>query len=279
VSRRGAIGVGVALAFVYVGGAAISGHLDPLDRRPLLDGLAPPPAYEWVEPPAALASTNTAPEATTFRLTTSTATYEPSTGSVANVYATGNYQATLALQAGAIPPHQSAQGAVLTFTPFAPTDQVEVPDGYQIAGNVVQITASYQPSGGDVTVLGADAQLTLAYPLVFGGIDDTVLTSSDGRRWAALRTSAHPGQQLVVARIDRLGFFAVGQTTGSDRPGLTPAEPSAESPVWLFAAVGVLGLLAIIAIVVVRAGNKSRPARPRRPPPPREDDSFDPWKG
>ena len=274
-SRRLAVGLGLLLVGGYLAGAAFSAHLDPLDARPLLDGLAPPPAYEWVDPPPALASTNKTPETKTITLSPSGATYDPKIGSTAGVYATGNYQATLSLAPGAIAPLSGAREVVLRFVPTAPPPSPVVPDGYQIAGNVLEITAIYQPTGTAARELSADAQLMLAYPAVFGGIDDTVLASSDGQTWKALQSTNHLGQQLAVANIQRLGFFAVGQTAGS---GLGSGTSGSEGiPVWVVAVlVGLAVIAAAAAIAVRRRGSARTVDRPR--PPPRDDDPFDPWK-
>jgi hypothetical protein len=279
VSRRRVFAIGLALCCLYLVGAALSGRLDPLDRRPLLDGLAPPPAYQWVDPPAALASANKPPQAKTFRLTPETATYDPATGSGAGVFATGNYQATLALSAGAIAPMHGATQAILTMRPSAPVQGAVIPDGYGIAGNVIQITATYRPAGGTVTDLTGDAQLTLAYPLVYFGIDDAMLRSADGTTWETVKSTDHLGQQVVIGDIDRLGFFAVGQTAGTERqPSTTAAAGSRPIVVYI-----VGGLLFVAVFAAVGALWRSRSSQPVKPPkdrrrPPREDDPFDPWK-
>jgi hypothetical protein len=276
VNRRLVAALGTAVAAGYIAAAALSARLDPLDARPILDGLAPPPAYEWVDPPPALASTNKTPYAKTVTLTSKEATYDSKTGSAPGVYATDNYQATLSIAPGAIAPQAGAQGIELRFVPTAPDPTGTVPDGYQIAGNLVEISATYQPSGGKVTDLSADAQLMLAYPAAFGGIDDVVLTSSDGRTWKSLPSTNHLGQQLVVANIKRLEFFAVGQTTGS-----SPAAPAIASggvPVWVIAALGGLAVLAAAAAIAVRRSGSSTEGEPRPPQPARDDDPFDPWK-
>jgi hypothetical protein len=275
VSRRLTAALGIVIAAGYVAAAAFSAHLDPLDARPILDGLAPPPAYEWVDPPAALASTNKTPSAKTVTLTQQEATYDPRTGSAPGVYATDNYQATLSLAPNAIAPRAGARGVELNFVPTVPNPTSTVPGEYQIAGNVVEISATYQPAGGEVTDLSADAQLMLAYPAVFGGIDDVLLASTDGRVWKELPSTNHLGQQLVVANIKRLGFFAVGQTTGAS--SAAPTGTSGGVPIWVVVALGGVAVLAAGAAIAVRRGG-SNPEAERRPRPPREDDPFDPWK-
>jgi hypothetical protein len=271
VSRRLVAAIGCLAAAAYIAAAAVSAHLDPVDARPILDGLAPPPAYEWVDPPSALASTNTKPETKTVTLSVDQATYDRRTGSAPGVYATGNYQATLSLAPGAIPPEAGADRVVLRFVPKAPAANATVPEGYAIAGNVVQITATYHPGGGQATTMAADTQLLLAYPAVYGGVDDTVLTSTDGRTWKALRSTNHLGQQLVVANIARLGYFAVGQTSGS---GVSSVATASEGvPVWAFVALGALALLAVGAAVVIRRSGRSDGGA-RRPGRGSDDDPF-----
>ena len=44
-SRRAALVVGLLCATAYVGLATLSGHLSPLARGPLLDGIGPPQDY------------------------------------------------------------------------------------------------------------------------------------------------------------------------------------------------------------------------------------------
>jgi hypothetical protein len=276
-SRRRAVGLGLVVMSTYLAGAALSARLDPLDARPILDGLAPPPAYEWVDPPPALASTNKAPEIKTVTLSASQATYDPKTGSEPGVYATGNYQATLSLAPGAIAAQPGVREVVLRLAPTASSPSSVVPDGYQIAGNVIEVSATYQPTGDRATELSADAQLMLAYPVVFGGIDDTVLMSADGQTWEAIPSTNHLGQQLVVANIQRLGFFAVGQTSGSGASsGPSGGSEGISTPVWVVVLLGGLALISgVAAIAIRRSGSNRSDGRRRRPP--RENDPFETW--
>ncbi len=276
--RRGrALAIGIVVIACYIAAALVSARLDPLARRPILDGLAPPPAYQWVDPPPALASTNQRPDTKTVVMTPAGATYDPQRGSAPGVYATANYQTTLSLAPGAIAPQEGARGAVLRIVPSAPEPSAVVPDGFQIAGNVVRISAAYRPSGDHVTQLSAQAQLMLAYPAVFGGFDDTVLTSPDGHTWEALPSTNHLGQQLVVANIERFGLFAVGQTAGSSPAAGTGGSQGV--PVWVIVVLAGLAIVAAIAAVIAR--RDSRPVGPRPEARRRrgDDDRFgDPWK-
>ena len=59
-SRSGlALLAGVGIVTLYLAGAAVSGRASILARRPLLDGLAPPTPYRWVNPPPDLAAGET----------------------------------------------------------------------------------------------------------------------------------------------------------------------------------------------------------------------------
>ena len=54
--RRRALGLATAVGALtlYAVGAAISGHLSLIARRPILDGVGPPPPNDYVNPPPSL---------------------------------------------------------------------------------------------------------------------------------------------------------------------------------------------------------------------------------
>ena len=92
------IAAGIAIVAFYAATAWLSGQLSPLARRPLLDGLAPPTPYRWVDPPPELASTNLAPAPGTFRVELGTR------GSLTAVLTTTDAQVTLILPKGSFAP-------------------------------------------------------------------------------------------------------------------------------------------------------------------------------
>ncbi len=208
-----------------------------------------------VSPPPARATTNQVPVLKTFELSERTATYDPSNGSAAGVFASDDYQSTLAISTGAFPPLPGADGALITMTPLAPMSRIALPHGYKIAENVVLISASYSPAGGSISKLSANAQLTLAYPRV-SAAPSTILTSVNGRRWFTVPSGDRLAQQLVVASIHKLGFFAVGQKAvgggvgfEGDGPLLTHASSSL-APVLVLAG---LVFAALVVVLVMRA--------------------------
>ena len=256
-SRRRIAAIGAALVLAYVAGAIVSGALDPSLRRPLLDGLAPPPAYRWVEPPPALASTNQRPASGRFSIQ-----LDAKKGSAPGVFSTKDFQFSLALALGAIPPHGDDTSIALEATPLAPDRRAQLPTGMQIAGNVMRVRATYEPSGMPVDRFSPDGELGLVYPLLFQGVGytDTVLRSDDGRAWTALETEDAAAQQSVHASVNAPGYYAVGQT----------ASPSSGGG----SATGSRSIAVVIAIVAILVGafavlrrRSDRPApRPPRPP-------------
>ena len=179
--RRRAAAVGVAVCLAYLVGAMVSGSLGPASRRPILDGLAPPPLYKWVDPPPALASSNQPPSSGRSLIA-----LDPTKGSAATVFSTRDFQASLALGEGAIAPHGRDTKVQLVITPLAPKTDAIVPTGTQIAGNVIEVSATYEPSGASVGELHTRGELGLVYPLLFQGVGfmDTMLRSPDERSWS-----------------------------------------------------------------------------------------------
>jgi hypothetical protein len=274
--KRRAVAAGVVLAVAYIAAVLVAARSDPFLAKPILDGLAPPPLYRWVAPPPAFAATNQAPASGRFVLSPAGGNYDPGKGTGAGVFSTGDFQVSLALAAQAIAPAPGADGVVLRITPLAPGADVTVPDGFTIAGNVIRVEATYRPTGDAVTSLQRPSLLTLAYPIVVqGGFADTVLFSEDGRRWTQVESTDHPAQQSVLGTIHPLGYFAVGQASGSGSPA--SASTGRKVPSWLVPLLVVLAVIVVVLAVWVRRGGD---AGPRRPPSSRDNDdrAFDPWE-
>lgn len=276
--RRLGVALGLAAIAALVAGAMLTAHLDPFLARPILDGLAPPALYRWVDPPPALASTNQPPQSAAFTLSPSQGNYDPKQGSGAGVFGTPDFQVSLALSAHAVGPTPGATSLHLTIGPIAPASDVVLPPGTQIAGNVVHIEASYQPAGGDVSALRRDCLLTLSYPIVVqGGYANVLLVSPDGHRWTAAKSTDHPGQQFVLGTIRSLGYFAVGQSSGTGSPIGAPTATTANAfPRWVLPTLVIVTVAAAVAVVIVRRRGDDG----RRPPPPPDRDArtFDPRK-
>jgi hypothetical protein len=208
--RRGrqvdAAALGLAVALAYLVGAALSGSLSPLARRPLLDGFAPPPPYRWVRPPPALAASNKPPSRgrAVVRLTAS--------GSEVTAVATDDGQANLLLLgAGAVPSSPGQRSVTITLQPLDPATLGPVPAGLLVVGNAYRVRAVYQPSGTPVT-LGGGTTVALVYPLLSVPVSSPfayiVLTSKDGMTWTRQPSHAAPAVHQVTAPLGG-GSYAV----------------------------------------------------------------------
>lgn len=250
-TRRVALVTGILVVGVYAASAALSGHLSPLARRPLLDGLVPPTAYRWVDPPPELASTNLAPARQDFPVDLGDA------GSKTAVLTTDDAQVTLILPRGAFAGAPGRDSIRVRIEPLA-TSEVEAPaEPGQILGNVYLVEATYRPSG-EPAQLAADSRVVLVYPLVandHGGHE--IVVSVDGATWTTAETNDLPSIQQADAAIDTIGYVAVSATNvsptaspggGADRGGGSNAA--------------TIGIVAGLIVLAIGAAIVLRPSRP-----------------
>ncbi|MGZ8593495.1 MAG: hypothetical protein ACXWYC_09355 [Actinomycetota bacterium] len=253
-SRRAAVVTGVAVLGAYVAGAALSGHLSPLARRPLLDGLVPPAPYRWVEPPPELAGRNVAPSPESFRVALDDG------GSETAVLTTGDAQLTLILPEGAFAAADGQRAVGVRVEPVGASAAGAPPAPTTILGNVYVVRAAYQPSG-EPAELGAEARAVLVYPLLtndHGGHE--VLVSPDGAAWTALETNDLPSVQQADAAITSFGHLAVGGSVAS--PTAAPeGEEDGGSAIPAVAIGAGLVVLAIGAAVALLPRGANRPGR------------------
>lgn len=249
-TRRVALVTGLVVVGAYAASAAISGHLSPLARRPLLDGLVPPTAYRWVDPPPELASSNLAPARQDFPVHLGDA------GSRTAVLTTDDAQVTLILPRGAFDGAPGAQSIRVRVEPLA-ASEVQPPSGQgEILGNVYLVEATYRPSG-DPAPLATDSRVVLVYPLVandHGGHE--VVASVDGAAWTSSKTNDLPSIQQADAAIDTLGYVAVSATNVS--PTASPGTPSGGG-----SNAALVAIVAGLIVLVVGTAIVLRPSRPR----------------
>jgi hypothetical protein len=200
--------VGAGIVAVYLAGAVVSGRASILARRPLLDGLAPPPPYRWVNPPAELAASNRPPASTRFTVSLT------ASGSQLGAFSTSDGQLNLVLSEGAVPARPGQTGVEVAVDPVDPATLGPVPAGLVGAGNAYRIQASYRPSGERVEALGGQSSIGLVYPLLSTAVADpgghVVLSSADGRAWERLESTDTPGTHQVSAGLARTGYVQVG---------------------------------------------------------------------
>ncbi len=216
--RTAAGGIAVALAYVVL--AAVTGHLDPLERRPVLDGLAPPPPYRWVSPPPALAAANQPAESADLDVPIANGV------STVGVFLTPDSQAAVLLQQGAVPLPPGTTKATFRLHALAPPAGAVLPPGVDILGNVYRIDIVVDTSAPSTAIL-TPAQVALVYPAQAGPAKrHVVLRSDDGTTFQELGGNDNPVAQQVVVDSSSLGYFAIGATA----PGAASASAAVSAP-------------------------------------------------
>lgn len=159
---------------------------------PLYDGFAPPPRYEWVNPPAPFRAGNRAPGPKRAEVSLGP------NGSAQEGFSSDDGQLVLNLAAGAVPPAPPAAGAAVTITPVDPATLSPLPAGAMPDGNAYRVEVAYVPGGPGVAALAAPASALLTVPQA----PEKVFTSPDGQNWAEL--------ELVPVDNSRLSFRFAG---------------------------------------------------------------------
>jgi hypothetical protein len=246
--RSRALGAGLAIAVIYAVTALWSGHLSPLARRPLLDGLAPPTAYRWVQPPPELAATNQKPTPGSFTVELG------KDGSKTAVVTTDDAQVTVILPAGSFASAEGQRSIEVTVEPLA--GAIAHPDEpLHVVGNVYLLDATYRPSG-DAAKLASLATVVLVYPLL--GNDHgshSIIWSRTGDRWKAFQTDDLPSIQQAGADIRELGYVSVAGQPASPTGGT--GSSGGGSSAATIAIVAGLVVLAVVAAVLLRRGSRS----------------------
>jgi hypothetical protein len=258
--RRRVLAAGLAIAFAYLALAGLSGHLSPLARLPLLDGIGPVAPYHWVAPPPELAAGNVPPTSGTFDVTLS------ERGTRAGVFTTGDAQATLILTAGTFPASAGQDQVHLTITPLDPA-KVGTPEApLQIIGNVYRVEATYEPSGDRVRTVRATLEVILIYPLTPNAhaTSHAVVSSRDGRTWTTSQGSDSPAIQQTEGPVDTLGYVAAAGDLTPTSTGPAPAAAGGRS------SLGIALIVAGVCAALVGTGLLLR-GRERGERPPRGD--------
>jgi len=242
VTRRIGLVSGTLVVLAYIASAALSGHLSPLARRPLLDGLVPPTQYRWVEPPAELAGTNLAPNRQDFPVELGAAKSKTA------VLTTDDAQVTLILPEGAFASAPGQRSIRVRIEPLAPSTVDPPAPPLQILGNVYSIGASYRPSG-DPAELVLESRVVLVYPAIANVHSAEVLISPQDAGWIAADTNDLPSIQQADAPIQALGLVAVGGTVSSPTPSPGPARTTSKA--LTIAIVAGLIVLVIGTIIVM----------------------------
>ncbi|MEA2507498.1 MAG: hypothetical protein QOH48_2116 [Actinomycetota bacterium] len=200
--RRLLLGGGAAL--LYLVGAVVTQHLDPFGTRPVLDGLAPPPAYRWVQPPADLAAGNKKPYGGTFSLKFTGGRSE------AGAFTTRDSQLSMILDPGTLPPSAKPTSASISISPMSAASTSQ-PHGFQIDGNVYRITVKEEPGNSQVKRFAHPQRVILVYPAdkSFVKPQHILVASKDGKTWISIKTQDSTVQQQASGLIPAPELVAV----------------------------------------------------------------------
>jgi hypothetical protein len=239
---------------LYLAGAVVSGRASILARRPLLDGLAPPTPYRWVNPPPDLAAGNKPPASTRFTVELT------ANGSRLGAFSTSDGQLNLVLSEGGVAARPGQTGVEVAVDPVDPATLGAAPSGLVVAGNAYRIRASYRPSGRKVEALGGQSSVGLVYPLLATAVADpgghVVLSSADGRTWEQLPSTDTPGTHQVSAGLKRTGYVQVG---------VAPSQGSGSDPRDRILLLGTgIAVVIVVAALVLRLRERSRAGPPSR---------------
>jgi hypothetical protein len=225
--------------------------------RPLFDSFSPPAPYGWVNPPSELARGNVKPKSAQGSAALG------ANGSADLSVATGDGQAFISLNQGAIPAHPPDSKVDLDVTPEDASTLAAFPPGLRFEGNAYRVRLTYQPSSAPVVTIATPGTIALTA----SGVATEVLFSPDGKQpWQTLPTKAFGAQAGLSASFANAGFYVVA---GQGKP----YKLGGSSGLSLFAYAGlvvlVLGTVAVVGVIVRRGGSPGggsrRPPAPRRP--------------
>jgi hypothetical protein len=243
--RTAATGLVVVLLFAAL--AALSGHLSPLARRPLLDGGGPLVPYRWVSPPPEAVAGNQPPSTGAFQLPIDSGASAPKT-----VFTSDN-QTTLIFAKGAV--NQDGVDSVeVDVTPLDPATLSALPNGLSPFGNAVHVQV------GDLTTFDASVRAVVIYPetIVLHALSHDLMWSADGQSWQQLKTAESLVQQQVQANMPGPGYLLVGGVPKEiPSPGAGPGGRSGTISTVLLVLSGVSFLLGIGFLLRARQAGRT----------------------
>ena len=218
----GHLAVGLALVGVYLVAAVATMVFSDRPFRPLFDGLAPPVAYRWVNPPGENARDNQQPAAGR-----QTVPLGPEGSPFVNVTPVDG-QAILLLEEKAVPPHPPATTIDVNVIPLDVLTLGPIPNDMTIQSNAYRVQVDYLPPGGAATSPPTGEPVTdfkldtSAIDLVAAGASDFLLFSTDGQSWAKRDTTPLGLSHGLETKFAGAGYYVVTSIKGSAGGGASP---------------------------------------------------------
>jgi hypothetical protein len=252
VTRARTLRAGAGIVAVYLAAVLVTTVLRHDGARPLFDGFAPPPSYQFVDPPPFFASGNTPPGNVTRSIALDDA------GSAAAGVSTPDGQFVIDLARGAIAPRAGASTVSVKVTPLAPKQLAAVPDGTRPDGNAYHLDMRYEPSGERVTAFARPGTMLLEAP----ELPSAVLHSPDGARWTPIAARPVGSNGLSMSADLAAPGYYLATTTLPELAAVPASGASHTSSIVLGVGVALVAwVLFAVAVVVVRRRASSKPSR------------------
>ncbi len=224
---HGRVRSGALLALVYIA-LAIA-----YNSRPLFDGFAPPPPYNWVNPPREFRSGNVAPKPAAVDVALGPG------GSAVGGGSTGDGQVIVSFAAGAFAARPPDTKVVVQITPVDPATLAAPPAGLLADGNAYRLDIASEPSKAAVATLAAPADIFVVVPEPA----QTLLFSPDGKAWESLPFRPVPDPTQIAGAFNRPGYvLAVAPPVGRPSESTAASDDAARA----FKALSAIGALALV---------------------------------
>jgi hypothetical protein len=172
--------------------------------------------YRWVKPPPGLAGVNEKPSGLVFTLEMGPngVRGEPQT--------TADAQVTVVVPDGAVATHGGDGQVRFTVEPVDPGTLAPPGDGLISFGNAYRFSATYEPSGTEVSDLDKPIEVILVYPATVHllSANHAIYSSGDGKSWTKRKGTDNLVMQQAEAKVPTLGYT---QVAGVPAPSITPA--------------------------------------------------------
>jgi hypothetical protein len=245
-------------ALIALATLAWSGHV----VRPLFEGVGPPPAYNWVAPPAQFAATNTVPKPKDSDIPFKCQSPGAACTTGAAVAATDDGQFVVNFADSSLPSHAPDTKVHTLITPLDPAKLGGLPPGLVPDGNAYRIDLTYEPSARPVGTLPVPGDVIMTAPHNAAAL----LYSPDGQSWQKLASQAVGTPTTMGSSFSNAGYYVVA-TSPSALGGKTSSGSGAGTvliAIWVVAGTVVLGLIAWVVAGRRREATRRRGRQGRR---------------